>query len=509
MGCACSKSARRKRRHGNGKDNENTNTNVNTNKSNKNGNNNNKHGHDRLHLDSSTQMSAGHTFDTDIHNANNSSKAQANNNNNNNCHTTTNSTTNEPAAPNTTDDNAAAKKRPLTNRQSTVIAQSAAAAAAAAAGNLAQAAALCFAALPFATQHLLNSKAEFDPIAAAAAAAAENNGGVSPTPADQAASASANGGATFLKSNKQMQLYVSCSYTLVDECNRLLDARFRPFAASAQDVFAKLKAHCLKHDPSSSSSSHDTTESTYDLNVIDLNMQQHQQQSIKLNNKYFRRLLSQLIIKDLLNVEQQTTTTSSNYASSHSIFVLFVSDVQFDDDDDDDDSTSLMLPERVSLADYQRHCAAGFGGDEAALFARYYKLVSLSTSTSKGQPTSTGDYYALQILEKMTTSSTDADADVDVDVDVDGDERKLLAAFRKLPQAISKLVTSLQEEEIELITRHADPASIIWVHLTRPQQQQQQRLVTYLISFFLICPFTKITSNWQFNCIQMCFFQLS
>jgi hypothetical protein len=256
-------------------------------------------------------------------------------------------------------------------------------------------------------------------------------------------------------------------------------------AALNDSIFNKLRMHCAN------------PLNNLDINIVDLNFadlnlgtDSHQYSSDQLpliDNKYFRRSLSRLILTDLLSID--SNTNSKSLLTPYSIVVviekssslltkkknrikiiiwlmfyafffffllqILLSDIQFEEEDE----SNLLCPIEIESTDCERFIINCMNKQELELFNRYYKKSS-TTSNYRLHV----DYFS---LNNSNTSELDAlfallkrkfELDESSSSSVTGDS---LTNRLKL-----KYLKSIQQEEIELIVNNAkDSSLIIWLHL--------------------------------------------
>jgi hypothetical protein len=295
-----------------------------------------------------------------------------------------------------------------------------------------------FSNLPSLTQYLLNSKFEYDQSINNDNDDTEEHEAVTPTSVDSS-NLKSQSKKSSLKTNREIQLYISKINNSSDLNN--------------ESLFNQLRTYCAQQI------------NNFDLNLIDFNNFNNSDNQKLLNNKYFRRHLSKLILKDLLNINGSSPTPF--YSSSFSLFLIYFGDSSQND---------LLLPDKIDSEDYKKV-------SRIQLFQQYYKLNEKQKS------------YRLK-LDLFRLSQQDLD-------NLDS----LLHSINELDdnEFKFKYLKTLQQEEIELITKYADPSSIIWIHLTKSSSSSDQRYL-YLLEKLQLQVLThnykKINSETVINSIK-------
>ena len=272
-----------------------------------------------------------------------------------------------------------------------------------------------FSNLPPLTQYLLNSKFEYDQsINNDNDDNEEQHEAVTPTSINSSSNKPIQTKKPCIKTNREIQLYLSNGNNLSDLLNN-------------ESLFNQLRTYCAQQI------------NNFDLNLIDFNNNSENQKI--LNNKYFRRHLSKLILKDLLNVNG-TSSQAAFYSSSYSLFLIYFGDSSQDD---------LLLPDKIEIEDYKKV-------SRIQLLQQYYKLNDKQK------------YYRLKLdfLRLNQQDLSNLDSLLHSMNEIDDNEFKF------------KYLKTLQQEEIELITKYADPSSIIWIHFTKSSSSSDQRYL-YLL----------------------------
>ncbi|CAF0715148.1 unnamed protein product [Brachionus calyciflorus] len=270
---------------------------------------------------------------------------------------------------------------------------------------------------------------------------------------------------SFKKLNNEIQLYISLpdfNNDLETSNDNLLKSNLKlvtkhivdDYLKPGQDVnelqnsclFDYLRFYCAQHK-----------NNNCDLNVINLNCYNRRKNSTKnkcdfdLSNKYFRRALGVAILNDLLNIKKNGNFYNHQYnrfLSSYSIFVIYLSESQIEQETLDD----LLCPDQIDINDYRNHLEKKLQSlDLIDLFQKYYKLDKNLQS------------YCLEIDFFNSQSFCD-------------DLKRLYDFFIKIEvEFLSqnetsfrlKYLKSIQQQEIEIIVKHSDPQSIIWVNMTK------------------------------------------
>ncbi|RNA27285.1 NACHT and WD repeat domain-containing 2-like [Brachionus plicatilis] len=262
------------------------------------------------------------------------------------------------------------------------------------------------------------------------------------------------------KLNSEIQLYLSLPYYLTDLA--LIDANLmksnmllldkhlneefqnvdKSSDLSAMCLFDFLRLYCAQH-----------TTNTCDLNVINLNNYRSKSTQINLlSNKYFRRALGVIILNDLLSVKQANKHSYNSYNKflpGYNTFVIYLSEGQIEEENWDE----LLCPDTIDESDYKNLLERKLlMSNLTDLFHKYYKLDKTMQS------------YRLEIYF--------FESEV-----FDKDMKVLYEFFRKAEnESVEpgnemsfglKYLKSIQQQEIEIIVSHAEPQSIIWVHMTK------------------------------------------
>jgi len=135
-----------------------------------------------------------------------------------------------------------------------------------------------------------------------------------------------------------------------------------------------------------------------------------------------------------------------------------------------EDENNLLCPERIELNDFKRYFQASLDKNESDLFYNWYKLNQnenvyvLDYNYHLNQTTTTTESWNLNELDKLFEI-----------LKAKLDEYKTNDAS-EIDAIKMKYFKSIQQDEIELITRHAEPNSIVWFHLISPAKVNTSKL---------------------------------
>lgn len=193
-------------------------------------------------------------------------------------------------------------------------------------------------------------------------------------------------------------------------------------------------------------------ENSCDLNLIDFDsILLNDNESEQNNLKYFRRLLGNLVLSDVVN---QSTNACKNITSGLFIFLVFISDIN-DDIDSLSKSERYLCPSYINKDDFDNHIRNKLSSIELDLFNKWYALQKSST-----QFTTTINYTFKNIFLCEKKASIELQQLLDIlMIKFDEIDRIEQSNLRE------KYLKTIQQEEIEFVVQHIDPLAIIWVNI--------------------------------------------
>lgn len=148
-----------------------------------------------------------------------------------------------------------------------------------------------------------------------------------------------------------------------------------------------------------------------------------------------------------------------------------MSDSEFEDENDD---KSLLLTDKIDVNDYECYFRKDFNERQLSLFLKWYTVdqdektkyrlneTNLFNSSAADLNELDELYHAVRTKYPLNATTTAA-ANSNTDGDSKSCETNLSLKYLK----------SIQQEEIELVVKHIDPSSIVWLNLNDSKKTNQ------------------------------------